>query len=95
MRARDVLDVLNRVAVFQAQSIDSHRRVDEIGGDLDSAISLLDFRQSRGQSVGEKSSSRWSHDKRRIRAREKGSDTESTLEKQEGEGKGHRTGMLQ
>lgn len=47
MRAGDVLDTLDRVALFRAQAADSHRRVEDIGGDLDSAISLLDLGQSR------------------------------------------------
>lgn len=47
MRAGDVLDTLDRVALFRAQAADSHRRVENIGGDLDSAISLLDLGQSR------------------------------------------------
>lgn len=47
MRAYDVLDALDRVSLFHAEAADSHRRVDDIEGDLDSAISLLDLRQSR------------------------------------------------
>ncbi|CAM9386727.1 unnamed protein product, partial [Scytosiphon promiscuus] len=47
MRARDVLDALERIELFRSQAADSHRRVENIGGDLDSAISLLDLRQSR------------------------------------------------
>lgn len=42
-----MLDALERVTLFRAQAADSHRRVEDIGGDLDSAISLLDLRQSR------------------------------------------------
>lgn len=47
MRAHDLLDALDRVTEFRAQAADSNRRVDDIGSDLDSAISLLDLRQSR------------------------------------------------
>lgn len=47
MRAHSMLDALERVSLFRAQAADFHRRVEDIGGDLDSAISLLDLRQSR------------------------------------------------
>lgn len=47
MRAHDLLDALDRVTQFRAQAADSNRRVEDIGSDLDSAISLLDLRQSR------------------------------------------------
>lgn len=47
MRAHDLLDALDRVTQFRAQAADSNRRVEDIGNDLDSAISLLDLRQSR------------------------------------------------
>lgn len=47
MRAHDLLDALDRVTEFRAQAADSNRRVEDIGSDLDSAISLLDLRQSR------------------------------------------------
>lgn len=51
MRARHVLDALDRVALFRSQAEQqAHRgRVEEIGDDLDSALSLLDLRQSRQQ----------------------------------------------
>lgn len=42
-----MLDALERIDLFRTQAADSHRRVENIGGDLDSAISLLDLRQSR------------------------------------------------
>ncbi|CAM9653831.1 unnamed protein product, partial [Ectocarpus sp. 13 AM-2016] len=45
MRAHDVLDALERVALFRAQAADSNRRLEDIGSDLDSAISLLDLQQ--------------------------------------------------
>lgn len=63
MRARDVLNALERVTLFRAQAADSHRRVDDIGGDLDSAISLLDLRQQSREAVDGTSSSRllWDH----------------------------------
>lgn len=51
MRAYDVLNALERLALFRAQAADSHRRVEDIGDDLDSAISLLDLRQSREEAV--------------------------------------------
>lgn len=51
MRAHSMLSALERVMLFRAQAADSHRRVEDIGGDLDSAISLLDLRQSR-EAVG-------------------------------------------
>lgn len=47
MRAHDLLDALDKVTQFRAQAADSNRRVEDIGSDLDSAISLLDLRQSR------------------------------------------------
>lgn len=49
MRAVDVLNTLDRVALFRAQAADSHRRVEDIGGDLDSAISLLDLGQQQSR----------------------------------------------
>lgn len=51
MKARHVLDALDRVALFRSQAgKKAHRgRVEEIGDDLDSALSLLDLRQSRQQ----------------------------------------------
>lgn len=45
MRANDVLDALERVTLFRAQAADSNRRLEDIGSDLDSAISLLDLQQ--------------------------------------------------
>lgn len=51
MRAYDVLSALERVTLFRTQAADSHRRVEEIGDDLDSALSLLDLRQSREEAV--------------------------------------------
>lgn len=51
MRAHDVLNALERVTLFRAQAADSHRRVEDIGDDLDSALSLLDFGQSRQEAV--------------------------------------------
>lgn len=48
MRARDVLDALERIDLFRTQATDSHRPVEKnIGVDLDIATSLLDLRQSR------------------------------------------------
>ncbi|CAN0074331.1 unnamed protein product, partial [Ascophyllum nodosum] len=43
MRARDMIDALDRVSLFRAQALNSHRRLDDIGSDLDGAISLLDL----------------------------------------------------
>ncbi len=57
MRARDVLNALERVTLFRAQAADSYRRVDDIGGDLDSAISLLDLRRQSREAVDGKGSS--------------------------------------
>ena len=53
MRAYDVLNALERVTLFRSQAADSHRRVEDIGDDLDSAISLLDLQQSREGVDGE------------------------------------------
>ncbi|CAB1100685.1 unnamed protein product [Ectocarpus sp. CCAP 1310/34] len=47
MRAHDVLDALERVTLFRAQAADSNRRLEDIGSDLDSAISLLDLQQQQ------------------------------------------------
>lgn len=48
-----MIDTLNSVALFRAQAKLANRRVEELGSDLDSALSLLDVRQSRGpQTVG-------------------------------------------
>lgn len=53
MRARDMINALDRVALFRTQASDSYRRVDDIARDLDAAISLLDLqRQSPAQDRG-------------------------------------------
>lgn len=54
MRACNVLDALDRITLFRAQAKQTNRRVEEIGDDLNSALSLLDLGQSRHlKAVGE------------------------------------------
>lgn len=47
MRACDVIETLDKIALFRAQANQTTRRVDDLGSHLDSALALLDFRRSR------------------------------------------------